>query len=359
MIIRNNSFDITSPKEQKNFPTTLISSDPSLSEQFHTFLTTIESTPLHLLAQTPYLKQLQEEDIDATLKFGPTSRINTKKLSESISQNACYVEKIKKRNSMTSDDGKSLHSLASMGSLGSFSSIGNLGKSSVTKGIFIKSLSERMSHFANSFQSSSPPTHSNLNPNTTNTNTSISNQITHTHSFEYEQCATCQSNTSLTHHFKLSIEPEEEWLPICTFCRNRLVSVCDIWSFIRGYKSGVYKYNEKDLFKRFVGLRKGMFYARLGVECFEGRDTGRYDNERDGKDIRRDEDDLDRNSGDVEGDSEKDVSEGGMINETDLIEESTLDERDITSSKAFVEENVKEKNMDKKDPDSRIKSDLD
>jgi len=196
------------------------------------------------------MKELHDEDIELTLKFGNSSRINVKKLSDSISQNSCYVEKIStKRESMGSDDAKS------MASMGSISSISVQNTKSVTRGIFVKSLSERMGIFAASFQSSSPPRHPSSKQAAINDLNNIESQ-----------CSTCMSTNPQTYQFKLSVELEEDWFPICAYCRNKLVSVCDVWSFLRGYKAGVYKEDRHQLFAMFVEIRKAMFYARVGLD---------------------------------------------------------------------------------------------
>ncbi|KAJ3080478.1 hypothetical protein HK102_003019 [Quaeritorhiza haematococci] len=66
--------------------------------------------------------------------------------------------------------------------------------------------------------------------------------------------------------FKVSDHPDDIWHPVCQNCRDRLVSVCEFYHFVRCLHQGLYSTRRiEDLFLEAFILKRKMFYARQGM----------------------------------------------------------------------------------------------
>ena len=54
-----------------------------------------------------------------------------------------------------------------------------------------------------------------------------------------------------------------EWKSVCTYCRERVVSVADFYTFLRNVKNGIMKAPIVDMYNKCMNLRVKMAVARL------------------------------------------------------------------------------------------------
>ncbi|KAL9555770.1 hypothetical protein MBANPS3_002209 [Mucor bainieri] len=184
--------------------------------------------------QSEYITQCEKEDIEPCLGFGnPESRMCVKVMMEYMLHKPCFIEHI------TLDVAKSvapaMHTISSA---------------------YYRPLWERWS--VNTYYSSSA----------TSTGGSPSNLLPEAQVLE---CASCGRKTNLKQptaqkFYRFRLVEEDDWLLIDHDCRNRLVAVCDFYSFIRNIQLGLYQNRSfHDLYHENVQLRLNMFYSRMGV----------------------------------------------------------------------------------------------
>ncbi|GAN01507.1 hypothetical protein MAM1_0008c00940 [Mucor ambiguus] len=182
--------------------------------------------------QSEYITQCEKEDIEPCLGFGnPESRMCVKVMMEYMLHKPCFIEHI------TLDVAKSI--APPMNAISS---------------AYYRPLWERWSvnsHYAATSASTSSP--SNLLKT------------------EELECASCGRKTSLKqpsaqNFYRFRLVEEDDWLLIDHDCRNRLVAVCNFYSFIRNIQLGLYQNRSfHDLYQENVQLRLKMFYSRMGV----------------------------------------------------------------------------------------------
>ncbi|KAF1804189.1 hypothetical protein FB192DRAFT_1278201 [Mucor lusitanicus] len=166
--------------------------------------------------QSEYITQCEKEDIEPCLGFGnPESRMCVKVMMEYMLHKPCFIEHI------TLDVAKSIASPIN-----------------ATSSAYYRPLWERWSEL---------------------------------------ECASCGRKTSLKQPFaqkfyRFRLVEEDDWLLIDHDCRNRLVAVCDFYSFIRNIQLGLYQNRSlHDLYQENVQLRLKMFYSRYVYR--KGHDT--------------------------------------------------------------------------------------
>ncbi|EPB86590.1 hypothetical protein HMPREF1544_06664 [Mucor circinelloides 1006PhL] len=181
--------------------------------------------------QSEYIMQCEKEDIEPCLGFGnPESRMCVKVMMEYMLHKPCFIEQI------TVDVAKSIAS--PMNSISS---------------AYYRPLWERWS--VNTYYS------------TTSTSTSTSTLLT-LPDIDNLECASCGRKTDLKQpcqqtFYRFRLVEEDDWLLIDHDCRNRLVAVCDFYSFVRNIQLGLYQNRSfSDLYQENVQLRLKMFYSR-------------------------------------------------------------------------------------------------
>lgn len=179
--------------------------------------------------QSEYIMQCEKEDIEPCLGFGnPESRMCVKVMMEYMLHKPCFIEQI------TLDVATSI--APPMNAISS---------------AYYRPLWERWS--VNSYYSATSTTTSNL-----------LNQL----ETKQLECASCGRKTNLQQpssqtFYRFRLVEEDDWLLIDHDCRNRLVAVCDFYSFIRNIQLGLYKNRSfHDLYQENVQLKLKMFYSR-------------------------------------------------------------------------------------------------
>jgi len=62
---------------------------------------------------------------------------------------------------------------------------------------------------------------------------------------------------------QLSKSAKEDWREMCSFCRNRIVAVADLYTFVRNLRAGIYKGTIIDMYKMLMRLRIRINIARI------------------------------------------------------------------------------------------------
>ncbi|ORX91437.1 hypothetical protein K493DRAFT_355581 [Basidiobolus meristosporus CBS 931.73] len=93
-------------------------------------------------------------------------------------------------------------------------------------------------------------------------------------------CSLCNqalNDSQASYTYRLE-DDDAEAKALCCFCRERLVSVCDFYSFLRMIHSGLLKSSHEKLYNDCLRLRLKMFLARVGSHvCYESEEEhGKY-----------------------------------------------------------------------------------
>jgi hypothetical protein len=84
----------------------------------------------------------------------------------------------------------------------------------------------------------------------------------------YIECAACKRRFHILQYldqtfYRFRLDEQDDWLLIDKACRNRLVAVCDFYSFLRNIQLGYYQGGSlKDLYTDNIQLRMQIFYSR-------------------------------------------------------------------------------------------------
>ncbi|KAL9539568.1 hypothetical protein MBANPS3_010184 [Mucor bainieri] len=186
--------------------------DPLILGEFKEFVESGESVPIRKLHGTPYMKNNLTEDVEPCLRFGPNSRLSAKKLYEAILLNTCFIEEAPY--GFAQDQAKRPYDVPL--------------KISAAKNLIWERLST---------------------PTTA----------------PFSGCQACGRNTTdLPYRFRISML--DDWACIDRYCRDRLVSVCEFYMFIRNIRQGYYNGRTiPDLYQESIRLKLQMFYARMGT----------------------------------------------------------------------------------------------
>ncbi|KAI8149296.1 hypothetical protein BJV82DRAFT_587411 [Fennellomyces sp. T-0311] len=175
-------------------------------EAFREFVRSSPDAPFKKLFQFVYMKVCQTEDVEPCLRFGPHSRLSTKKMNEFLSRQPCFIEQLDEASQKT----LSIHT-------------------NVPASVMSRPLWER-------FSSNHPS----------------------------QCCSACgrpADQQALAYRFRL--DEMDDWAPIDQYCRDRLVAVCEFYVFIRNIQKGFYADRDiDDLYTENIRLRLQMFYSR-------------------------------------------------------------------------------------------------
>ncbi|KAI7870178.1 hypothetical protein BDF14DRAFT_1775329 [Spinellus fusiger] len=179
--------------------------DENLLEEFEHFLGAILNVPLRRVYNEPFMKHCVREDVEPCLRFGPNPRLTAKKMMEAIQVKTCLVE-------------------------------------------------ECPPGFAEEEQTEAPAT------------TSLWSRFGTT---PFHGCGACGRSggenraSILTYRFRISYF--DTWTCIDRYCRDRLVSVIEFYSFLRSLRMGLYRERPiKEVYEECVRLRLQMFLSRMG-----------------------------------------------------------------------------------------------
>ncbi|KAL9537740.1 hypothetical protein MBANPS3_011504 [Mucor bainieri] len=198
--------------------------DTLMLDEFQEFVKTGTAVSLKKIHTIPFMKNCQEEDVEACLRFGPNSRLSARKMNEAIVLNTCFIEESPQ--GFADEQAKR--------------AIGELPlKISGAKSMMWERFSSN-------------------------------NQAT-----VFSGCQACGRNdgTALPYRFRISYF--DDWACIDRFCRDRLVAVCEFYVLIRNIRQGLYNNRSiPDLYHEAMRLRLQMFYARMGALPWTLRTSG-------------------------------------------------------------------------------------
>lgn len=183
--------------------------DELVFNEFKEFVEMGDSTPIHKLnTSTSYMKNSLVEDVEPCLRFGPQSRLSARKLCDAILMNSCFIEE------------------APYG--------------------YAQDQAKRPSETPLKISASK---------------NMIWERISSVPSSELF-CQACGRNTQeLPYRFRISMI--DDWGCIDRYCRDRMVSVCEFYVFVRNIRQGYYNGRTiPDLFQESLRLKLQMFYAR-------------------------------------------------------------------------------------------------
>ncbi|KAI9354951.1 hypothetical protein BD770DRAFT_391777 [Pilaira anomala] len=177
-----------------------------------------EYSLFQLYPHTPtseYMTRCELEDIEPCLQFGNSnSRMHVKTMMNHLSQMPCFIE------SITLEEAKALPSLHSANTT-----------------VYYRPIWERL----------------------TSSTTHLKHQL------ECSACGKRRRITTMASYYRFRLNENEDWLLIDQNCRDRLVAVCNFYSFLRHIQMGYYNLQLlNDLYLENVDLRLKMFYARMG-----------------------------------------------------------------------------------------------
>ncbi|KAI8084106.1 uncharacterized protein B0P05DRAFT_536182 [Gilbertella persicaria] len=196
--------------------------DPLLLNEFEQFIVTMKTTPLSKLASLPFMKQCLKSDIEPCLRFGPSPKITTKKISDAILVKSCFLE-------------------------------------SCPPGFVEKKLNQPTEKVRTSlwdrFSSSS---------NTTNMLQATCLYCQACGRVIYDKQNSQEEGEVTIWRFRISYF--DEWALIDRYCHDRIVSVMEFYTFLRRLKVGVYKeFDMPFLYKEFYKLQLQMMLSRMGA----------------------------------------------------------------------------------------------
>lgn len=173
-----------------------------IEEEVYTFFQLYPTSP-----PSEYMRRCEIEDIEPCLQFGhANSRLCIKTLMDNLAQRPCFIERI------TLEEAKLVPP----------------PMTAVTS-VYYRPLWERLTF--------SPEDDESLT------------------------CSACGKRPSVFYRFRL--QEQDDWLLIDQNCRDRLVAVCNFYSFIRNIQLGYYHQpSTQDLYLENIDLRLKMFYAR-------------------------------------------------------------------------------------------------
>ncbi|CAO3590103.1 unnamed protein product [Absidia cylindrospora] len=201
-------------------------------EAFQQFVQVAGNMPLKKLSQITYLKYCQLEDIEPCLRFGPHSRLSTKKMVNHLLHQSCFIQHM-------CLDSYAWHPTTATASTTTVVSVDQPTlPSSVTQRPL---LWDRW-----------------YSPSTT-TNASI-----------IMTCAacgrSCDNRADVSSFYQFKMDEKDTWLPMDQYCRDRLVAVCEFFVFIRNIHLRLYSHRTiDDLYSENIRLRLQMFYSRVGA----------------------------------------------------------------------------------------------
>ncbi|KAI9032278.1 hypothetical protein DFJ74DRAFT_653902 [Hyaloraphidium curvatum] len=234
--------------------------DPVMVAEFVEFVAAMSGLRLNAIAKLPFMKTALEDDIEPTLRFGGNPQVSVKKVIEAIVDNKIFVQEVPNAsagNSPNPATGVSgplmvqappprssseslLSATISYAGLGG-SSTGAAGRQQIRE----KSVWERLS----GLPGVGPP----------------------------NQCQACGNFTPTggSCRFQFRLSDQDLWSPLCGVCRDRLVSTCDFYNFLRHVKSGLLQNRPTlELYHEALRLKRVMFYARNGAAFMANQERG-------------------------------------------------------------------------------------
>lgn len=244
--------------------------DPIMAAEFIEFVATIPTMRLNAIGKLPFMKSALEDDIEPVLRFGGNPQVSTKKVIDSIIENRIFIQEMPPQGTVSAPSpgasvgpqqpGVALSSgppgpggipgrppsgvdQPSSSLSATISSVTGLNLSSVVGRD--KSVWERLQ----GLPGVGPPS----------------------------VCQACGNQTpnGVPCRFQFRLSDTDPWSALCGVCRDRLVSACDFYNFLRHVKSGLMQNRPAlELYREALRLKRQMFYARNGAVQMASQERG-------------------------------------------------------------------------------------
>ncbi|KAM3581809.1 hypothetical protein VKS41_005966 [Umbelopsis sp. WA50703] len=186
--------------------------DDMIMSEFKDFVATCPSIPLKKLHNIQFLRNCLAEDIEPCLRFPPNARMSAKKLVDAMAANSCFIEIMPS----------------------GFSEEQHAQRLTTDQPLRISASRSMIWEMI------------------------TGNETTAT------SCMACGRTAALTHRFRISFF--DDWACIDRYCRDRLITVCAFYQFVRNIRHGRYRGRSiPDLYQESVQLRLQMILARNGM----------------------------------------------------------------------------------------------
>ncbi|KAI8845571.1 hypothetical protein BC829DRAFT_445648 [Chytridium lagenaria] len=236
--------------------------------RFVDFMNQSPSVKLNKLHTIPFMKNTKDDDINPCLRFGGNPRTLTNKLVEAIMMNSISNQHRSSTERLSGTpvvgEGRSRRPTVELDKPHSSS-----GASTPTQAIFHqRTVLERLSTWT-SLATATPPTPSVPLPASGSTSPQRPQlfPLQTTLPFPLQvKAAPLVAAPSPSATIPRLRKPRRRLVShICTSCRDRLVSVCEFYNFVRHVRQGLYSTRRReDLFLEVLALKRKMFYARAG-----------------------------------------------------------------------------------------------
>ncbi|KAJ2694644.1 hypothetical protein H4R19_005898, partial [Coemansia spiralis] len=163
---------------------------------------------------TSYMKSVVTADVEPCLRFGPSPRISSRNVLDSIASNRIQIEEMTPQ------------------------------------------IAAEMRRQQQTADRSNAPRHAML-----------WERLSGSVAFNPNGCQACgRECQQCTYRFRTGNKQDSEWIQIDTICRDRLVAVCEFYGFVRYMRQGIFASRAiTDLYIETIRLRLSMFYARIGA----------------------------------------------------------------------------------------------
>ncbi|ORZ21637.1 hypothetical protein BCR42DRAFT_488684 [Absidia repens] len=226
--------DTTNTTKSRPVPSLQYTNLPTIDkvqlEAFQQFVQVAGTMPLKKLSQITYLKYCQLEDVEPCLRFGPHSRLSTKKMVSHLLHQSCFIQHMCldscEWNPTTPTTATAIP---------------------VDQPILPSSVSQRPLLWDRWYSFAAT--------------TNVSMTMT------CVACGrSCNNRADLSSFYQFKMNENDTWLPMDQYCRDRLVAVCEFFVFIRNIHLRLYSHRTiDDLYSENIRLRLQMFYSRMGA----------------------------------------------------------------------------------------------
>lgn len=224
--------------------------DQTMFAEFLEFVAQLSGYKLAQVGKLPFMKTAVEDDIEPVLRFGGNPQVSSKKIIDSIIENRILVQEVTANSPILNPPSpapKFSQSEPNLGSTASAYAAAAAAAAAANKTPLAreKSVWERFS----GLPGVGPPNVCQACGNTT------------------PNAAPCR--------FQFRLSEADPWSALCGTCRDRLVSACDFYNFVRHVKTGLMANRPNmELYKEALRLKRQMFYARCGAMHLAQQERG-------------------------------------------------------------------------------------
>ena len=224
----------------------ITSIDDMVLSEFDEFVQTCPQTRMNKITSIPFMRRLVSDYVEPCLRFGSNPRISSRNIIEAIATNTLLIEGITPgvQKAMLANASQAQSSNPGSGAAAAAATNTNTNTTTTTAiaaaAAIPKVVSSKQAMLWERFSGT-------VLPNPTG-------------------CQACGREGQCTYRFRMSSREDEAWVQIDTYCRDRLVAVCEFFGFISLLRRGhLNNHSVIELYQETVRLRLCMYYARVGI----------------------------------------------------------------------------------------------